>query len=134
MNSNCLSNIFIADLKMVNNCCLRTFLTTSRSYKEYIINNKDLSAENKQELIQLDLPKFVWITEFVEVSQNSTERISGMLAIDATSNTQDSVYEKSLIFIICPDVCAYYDNHNGQIVYTTSIFPKLFERFKGNLK
>lgn len=129
-----LSNIFIADLKMVNNCCLRTFLTTSRSYKEYIINNKDLSSENKQELIQLDLPKFVWITEFVEVSQNSTERISGMLAIDATSNTQDSVYEKSLIFIICPDVCAYYDNHNGQIVYTTSIFPKLFERFKGNLK
>lgn len=129
-----LSNIFIADLPMVNHCCLRTFLTTSRSYKEYIINNKDLSVENKQELIQLDLPKFVWVTEFVDVAQNSTECINGMLAIDATSNTQDSVYEKSLIFLICQNVCVYYDNHDGQIVNTTSIFPPLFERFKGNLK
>ena len=133
-NAIALSNIFVARTKEVDNCCLRTFLTTSRSYKEYIINHKDLSAENKQQLIMLDLPKFVWITEFVEVKENSTELISGMLALDATGNTHEVVLEKSIIFMICKGRGFYCDNHTGEYIYSIFNFPALFGRYKGNLK
>lgn len=129
-----LTNIYVLNYLKLDYSCLRTFLTTGRSYKEYVINNKDLSSENKQQLIQLDLPKFVWITEFVEINQKTTDKISGMLAIDATGNTRDVIIEKSLIFMIHSGKGVFYDNHKGKFINTISNFPTLFERFKGNLK
>ena len=129
-----ISNVFVMHNPTVDNCCLRTFLTTSRSYKEYIINNNNFSVENKQQLIQLDLPKFVWITEFVDVNQQDTNNITGMLAIDATGNTRDNILEKALIFMINFGTGIYYDTQSGTFIDSINNFPVSFMRYKGNLK
>jgi len=68
---------------------IRTFLTSSRSYREYAMTNNDFSEKQKQAFIELDMPKFIWVTEISNVASFKTARVNDIILMDATSGKQD---------------------------------------------
>ncbi|MDO8838085.1 MAG: hypothetical protein Q7V31_04095 [Parvibaculum sp.] len=78
------------DSKNNSKLIARTYLTFGYRYKERIIRNS-ISSTFKNEVIQANLPRYVWVTEFGEFSsQNhldkSQQRISAHVVIDATAS------------------------------------------------
>ena len=70
---------------------VRTLLTTSRSYREYIVRNVGLPVDVKEMLLSIDLPKFVWVTEISDKSDFLSEKVKEVLLIDATANSDDGL-------------------------------------------
>lgn len=68
---------------------IRTFLTSSRSYREYIMTNASLSEEQKQAFIELDMPKFIWVTEISDGVSFKASKVNDIILMDATSGQQD---------------------------------------------
>lgn len=128
------TNVWI-DLFGIDNCCIRTFLTTSRSYRRYIVNNNSFSLENKQILLQVDMPKFVWISEYFGIESVQEGVAEGVFIMDATSNTRSGLLYNALIVAIHHGNITMIDRTSGNYVTDkSSTFPQNFERFIGNLK
>lgn len=68
---------------------IRTFLTSSRSYREYVMTNDSLSEEQKQAFIELDMPKFIWVTEISDGASFKASHVNDIILMDATSGQQD---------------------------------------------
>lgn len=68
---------------------IRTFLTSSRSYREYIMTNDSLSEEQKQAFVELDMPKFIWVTEISDDVSFEASQVNDIILMDATSGKQD---------------------------------------------
>ena len=118
----------------INDCCIRTFLTTSRSFKRYIVNNDSFSMENKQALLQLDMPKFVWLSEFFNEESAKQRTAQGVFVLDATSNTRSGLLYNNLIVAIHNGNGVKLDEKTGMYITHDTNFPKQFNRFTGNLK
>lgn len=63
---------------------VRVLLTSTRSYKSYLAGSKDFSNNVKTLLINLELPKFIWIAELSSTSEALAQKASGLLIFDAT--------------------------------------------------
>lgn len=124
----------LAVLFGVNDCCIRTLLTTSRSYKRYIINSDSFSIENKQALLQIDMPKFVWLSEFYDTESAKRGMAQGVFLLDATSNTRSGLLEDNVIIAIHNGNGVKLDEKEGKYITHNTNFPKQFTRFTGNLK
>lgn len=124
----------LVDLLSINDCCVRTFLTTSRSYRRYVVNNDTLSIENKQALLRLDMPKFVWISEYFDAGSASKRMAQGVFILDATCNTRSGLIYNNLIMAINNGNSVIIDEKSGQYVTHNTNFPQQFKRFGGNLK
>lgn len=124
----------LIDLFGITNSCVRTFLTTSRSYKRYIVNNDTLTIENKQALLLLDMPKFVWVSEFFDEARAKQGMTQGVFLLDATSNTRSGLLYNNLIIAIHKGNGVKLDKQQGKYITHNTNFPKQFTRFKGNLK
>lgn len=118
----------------VTNSCIRTFLTTSRSYKRYIVNNDSFSMENKQALLQLDMPKFVWVSEFFDEASAKYGLTQGVFLLDATSNTRSGLLLNNLIIAVHRGNGVKFDERQGKYITYNTNFPKQFNQFTGNLK
>ena len=118
----------------INDCCIRTFLTTRRSYKRYIVNNDSFSIENKQALLRLDMPKFVWVSEFFDTASAESKKAQGVFILDATSNTRSGLLFNSLILAILNGNGVVIDQKTGDYKTYNTNFPKQFDWFGGNLK
>ncbi len=68
---------------------IRTFLTSSRSYREYVMTNDSLSEEQKQAFVELDMPKFIWVTEISDGVSFKASQVNDIILMDATSGKQD---------------------------------------------
>lgn len=79
----------VHDHKYNDGSVIRTFLTSSRSYREYVMTNKDFSEEQKQAFIELDMPKFIWVTEISDGVSFKAARVNDIILMDATSGKQD---------------------------------------------
>lgn len=66
------------------NICLRLLLSSTRTFKHSIAHNPDLSLVHKNALLNLDMPKFVWIAEIGTQESFSKGKATGMLLLDAT--------------------------------------------------
>lgn len=75
---------------------IRTFLTSSRSYREYVMTNDSLSEEQKQAFVELDMPKFIWVTEISDGVSFKASQVNDIILLDATSGKQDMY--NSIIF------------------------------------
>lgn len=70
---------------------LRTFLTSSRSYKHYIANNREIDPFIKDLLLETLMPKFIWVTEISDQILSTVQKANGIMILDATEkNTYDS--------------------------------------------
>ena len=123
-------------LRVDNNRIIRTFLTTSRSYREYVLGCGEFTPELKQGLLQIDMPKFIWITEIL-IPQTDAEpmRAEGVILLDSTGNTRSTYnYHENVIYIMYKEQIYMFDPKNNCLDIMTMKAPTTFTMFKGNLK
>ncbi len=68
----------------IKNVTLRVFLTSSRSFKNEILENDDLTDEYKREVISLNMPKFIWVCEISNKTLIKKKKCFGTVVLDAT--------------------------------------------------
>lgn len=89
---------------------IRTFLTSSRSYREYVMTNAVLPETQKQVFVELDMPKFIWVTEISDGASFKAYQVNDIILMDATSGKQD-VYNSIIIKTKGGDA-DIYDKHS----------------------
>lgn len=124
----------LLDSHEIDGCIEKTFLTTSRSFREYVVSNPDFSAENKQCLLQKALPKFVWLIEVFDSNDLTIQKTKGTFVIDATGNTRNGDMFSVLLFSIVEGRLEDVDSDTGEYVVGEPIFPQRYQMFNGNLK
>lgn len=66
------------------NIYIKTFLCSSRTYKDYLFKLEDINPEIKKILLSLNMPKFIWVTEIYDISKVSDKKVEGIIILDAT--------------------------------------------------
>lgn len=76
----------IEELNLIANkdILIKTFLASSRSFKNSIALNADLNEDAKELLLATVMPKFIWIMEMSDKTLILNNQISGMVIMDAT--------------------------------------------------
>ncbi len=70
-----------------NKYILRYFLTSSRTYKNYIAHLKNLSEDLRLIIIYKAMPKFIWVGEIIEGTElNKHQEVRSIVIIDATES------------------------------------------------
>lgn len=110
---------------------IRTYLASCRSLRHHITTSKLLSNENKQLLINIGLPRFVWVTEFGTKDEFENERFSGLILLDATE--PNIVNAQALILLISNTRNIAYNPTKVTFENINLTSPFLMERFN-NLK
>lgn len=110
---------------------IRTYLASCRSLRHHITTSKLLSNENKQLLINIGLPRFVWVTEFGTKDEFENERFSGLILLDATE--PNIVNSQALILLISNTRNIAYNPTKVTFENINLTSPFLMERFN-NLK
>ena len=121
-------------VKALDGSCVKTFLTSNRSYREYLLTNQDFSLLQKQAYLQIEMPKFVWVTEVSTPEQFVKGLANAIILLDATGN--NSVYTdlSQLIFLQFAGK-GYIFNSSKRIFENFSLpLQPEFMAFKGNLK
>lgn len=70
---------------------VRTLLTTSRSYREYILKQPAITSDTKEMMLNINLPKFVWLTEVSNKTDFLANKVNEILLIDATADSDDGL-------------------------------------------
>lgn len=116
-----------------NNNIIKTFLTSCRSYREYITKSKSLSNDEKAALLQIEMPKFVWITELSTIDELNENKINTLLILDATGSKSSNIYA-NIILLVSEGIFYKYEYIDKVLKGYKTSFPKTFDAFKGNLK
>lgn len=106
---------------------LRLFITSSRSLKNKIAVDDTINANIKELIIQISMPKFVWICEFSSKDLLKKNKAYGMIVLDATEINYFSAY----LFSCFPNNFKYV--YNNQMV-SYDIGYDSFNIFQNNLK
>ena len=104
---------------------LKVFLTSSRSYKQYLITNVTLENFYKNLLPGIVMPKFVWIAEISTKEQIKKEFVEGIFILDAT--------ESQGIYLIAGIVGDYFLSENLNEFVRIKVPLSPFTRYKQNL-
>ena len=130
----------------------RVLLTSSRSFKTKIpVNYNSLKSTDyimiKRILLELEMPKFIWIVEFGNLSVYKKNKCQGFFVIDATSinSTERLVAISSIIAIIYNNKITYklgsFENNNDLVFSKKNRFGQLdvklkltYNQYSNNLK
>lgn len=63
---------------------VRVFLTSCRSFKDFIVNHVTINRRVKQRIINIDMPKFVYVAELAYPQHVSNQEANGIIILDAT--------------------------------------------------
>lgn len=63
---------------------VRVFLSSCRSFKDFISSHSDIPYRFKRKLINIDMPKFVYLAEFALSEEVLEEKANGIMILDAT--------------------------------------------------
>lgn len=130
------SNFFVEnDFKAPVGSYIRTFLTSSRTYREYIRFNKDFPDAVKEAYLTIELPKFIWVTE---VTYGKTDflnkKVNALILLDATGMTNEMDVYSSLIMKQNGGILTVFDQNDRLFKnYSLTTLPSAFESFSGNL-
>ena len=115
----------------------RVYLTTSRSYKSYIVDSS-LNAQNKDLIVSAAMPKFIWVCESIKKSDLSKSiqdiKLSNIAIFDSTdypSEYNHIIVVKSKTKLLVP-----YDDrtHMRKRFYRVSDSKEVLTPFTNNLK
>lgn len=110
---------------------LRSFLTSSRSYKQYISLNSELSDESKDEILDFKTPKLIWVFELSNKESSKKNLVEGLILIDATEpNTYN--YKPLLLAIYDGSLVKYTKANRCLERFPLILQP--FSKFESNLK
>lgn len=114
--------------------CVKTFLTSNRSYREYILTNPDYTPIQKQALLQIEMPKFVWVTEVATSVQMSAGKANALILLDATGNKSSYTDLSQLIFLQFAGLGYIFNISTHKFENFSLPLQPEFMAFKGNLK
>lgn len=103
----------------------KTFLTSSRSFKNEIALNETLDNDVKELILSLSMPKFIWITELSDRELILDNLCSGMLIVDAT--------EPKILGLIAGLVENHYISNNLSNFAKISMALAPFRGYQGNI-
>lgn len=104
------------------NFVFKAFLTSSRSFKQHIVNLKGLSVKVKDGLLETPMPKFIWCAEIFSSHNFSRNVASGLIIKDATEPIAGK--KDCLIFsgypdkVIIKNVNKFINLPSGLMIYT----------------
>ena len=124
-----LSKYVATTMKSTDNCTIRTFLASSRSFREHIASSKLLGNENKIILLDMNLPRFVWVTEIASTDDFSNKVADGLIILDATEPTFDN--EVPLLLSLHYDTGRIY--RDGKFKHLTLSHSLLLESYNKNI-
>ncbi len=130
-----ISNFFVSrDFHSAPDTVIRTFLTSGRSYREYIYHNSDFPVSVKSAYLRIDLPKFIWVTEVATRNDFDLNKVNSLILLDATStSTVSDPYASLLLKQHHNNITIYEQGSRGLKNLTVLSLPSRFESFNGNL-
>lgn len=129
-----ISNFLVAnDFHSPADSVIRTFLTSSRSYREYIWQNPDFTPNLKIAYLTVGLPKFIWVTEVSSRVDFDNSKVNSLILLDATSTYSKGDPYASLILKQNKNQITIYDKKVRNLVNLIVTLPPKFESFNGNL-
>lgn len=121
-------------IKAPDGSFIKTFLTSNRSYREYILTNPDYLPIQKQALLQIEMPKFVWVTEIATQAQMSVGKANAVILLDATGNKSCYIDLSQLIFLQFAGIGYVFNVSTRKFENFSLPLQPEFMAFKGNLK
>lgn len=129
------AHFFIAkEFNFATGSVVRTFLTSCRSYREYIRNNPDFSDSMKIAYLRLEMPKFIWVTEVSAKDDFLQKKVNSLIILDATSPSSPDNPYASLILKQNNNVLTIYDELSRSFKNVSPALPTRFESFNHNLR
>ena len=98
------------------------------------MNNPDLDAKEKEAYLQIDMPKFVWVTEIASKNDFLSNKISGLILLDATGSNIDNEGYSSLLFYQINGDATFFDKESRWFEKMSLSLPNKIQSFNGNLK
>ena len=108
---------------------LRTFLASSRSFKNSVNRSSAINTILKELIISTAMPKFIWITEIIDEKTYKNDLLKGLIIIDATDINLE--LEDHLLFMFYNDNLYFYRKHK---IDAKNINIGSFPIYKENLK
>jgi hypothetical protein len=110
---------------------LKTFLASSRSYKDFLAKNDTFSDDIKEIILEKTMPKFIWICEISDKNLIKKNQANGLVIIDAT---EPNIAEtKPLIYSGYNDTQLLYNEKLNKF-QKISLLLQPFSMFNGNLE
>lgn len=129
-----ISHYFVAnDFKSPSDSVIRTFLTSSRSYRDYICHNNDLPEKLKLAYLRIVLPKFIWVTEVSSRIDFDSNKVNSLILLDATSTLTPGDVYASLILKQNNNQLTLFNKTSRSFQNINVLMPPRFESFNGNL-
>lgn len=116
-----------------NETIMRTLLTSSRTFREHITHMVSLTNEQRLGLLDIPMPKFVWVTELSTYDEFMADRASTLLLLDATGSKMANL-SKNIVLLLSDSFFYKYDEVTRDIKGYLTNYPKSFESFPGNIK
>ena len=113
---------------------IRSYLTSCRSYREYIRRNPDFTDSVKIAYLKLDMPKFIWVTEVSTATDFRQSKVNSLIILDATSPSAPDNPYASLILKQNNNVLTIYDENTRSFNDAVMPLPARFESFNHNLR
>lgn len=126
--------IAVNKLNAPNFSVVKTFLASNRTYREYLMKNKDISEDAKQMYMQIDMPKFVWVTEIASKESFIAGKVNSLILLDATGSTIDNEGYSALLFYQNNGIGTFFDKDIRWFQNICLPLPTKFDAFNGNLK
>lgn len=105
----------------------RIFLTSSRTYKDYLSKEKSFNKTLKELILEKSMPKFIWVCEISSKELITENKANGVIIIDATANMNLHNFEAVIYFSYKTKLRTYEKG------VSTKISLEPFNMFNGNL-
>lgn len=115
-----------------NDSVIRTFLTSTRTFRQHIVDTPEFSDTQQRVLLAFPEPKFVWVTEIGKKEDFCNNKVSTIIVMDATGSKRNQL--SSVIYIIDKGYFHFFVAKNKALQKIYAKFPILFKSFEGNLK
>jgi hypothetical protein len=107
----------------------RFFMTSSRSYKHYLISDAEIDADLVDVLIRIEMPKFIWVGELSSKELLKQQKCNGLVVLDATEANRSST---PMLFTLLTNQAHLKLNNKDIQSFSLDLPP--FRMFDNNLK
>ena len=109
---------------------LRTFLASSRSYKDYVCRN-NMPEEMREMILDLYLPKFIWVVELSSRKGHLENYAEGLLIFDST---EPKLTNLTSLELMCYNGQAVYKDDKRRLQFAVNIPIVKFNSYQKNLR
>lgn len=130
----CIKELLLSGRYLIENSCeifLRVFMTSSRSYKDYVARDVSFDKSIKDIILNIPMSRFIWIGELSDKSGVKQKLAHGLFILDATEPYPDA--EKGLIFGGYGN-CIYYSKYKENNLIVNTLYLNSYNIYQNNLK